>query len=193
MKRIALLSLAVLASLAVANSAFALSFSVDVPLQFTLDSKFTDTNKTVKAKDVTSNKADGFILGASAGWFGLGYEKYDVDLKAVSPGGNFPFTLTYQFYDVFVNLPFPAIRPVLGYGKGTLNLDTDSTTLANAHIKPADATQVFASIGFPVGPLFDLHVGYHKVNVEDAEFSNSPGNKLKSSGSLWTLGARLGW
>src|SRR5689334_9238114 len=112
MKRIALLSLSILFTLALANSASALSVSVDVPMSFTLDSRFMDTSKTVKAKDVTSNNANGFILGASAGWLGLGYEKYDVDYKAKAASANFPFTLTYQFYDVFLNLPFPALRPV---------------------------------------------------------------------------------
>src|SRR5689334_8784628 len=115
MKRIALLSLAVLASLAVANSAFALSFSVDVPYQFTLDNKIMDTQKSITLKNQDSTKANGFILGASAGWLGVGYEKYDVDGKATTLGFPFDITLTYQFYDVFLDLPFPVIHPVIGY------------------------------------------------------------------------------
>ncbi|HEX7926514.1 MAG TPA: hypothetical protein VF678_02915 [bacterium] len=194
MKHIALLSLAVMASLAVANSAFALSFSVDVPYQFTLDNKIMDTQKSITLKNQDSTKAKGFILGASAGWLGVGYEKYDVDGKATTLGFPFDFTLTYQFYDVFLDLPFPVIHPVIGYGKGTVFLATDGLPSGlGAHIEPGDASQTFARVGIPIGPLFDLHLGYHVVTVADAKFKNSTGDKLKTSGEMWTVGARLGW
>lgn len=194
MKRLAITALVGLAIVAAAaGDVFALAFSVDVPVQFTLADRYLDSNKTAKAKERTTNDVNGFIVGVSAGWLGLGYERYDVKLKGETSNA-FDLTLSYQFYDIFLDLPVPVIHPVIGYGKGILNTnieDSQSTT----RIEATDAAQYFVRLGLALGPLWDVHLGYHKITAADAKIKDAfiSGDNFKGSGETYTLGVRLGW
>lgn len=201
MKRACVAGILGLAAILMASNAFALSLSVDVPVQFNFTSKYLDSQKGSKPKDSASNDVSGFILGASAGWLGLGYERYDVDMKAKTVALANPvtidFTLSYQFYDIFLDLPFPVIHPVIGYGKGTVNVNVATIAGTPTTVEPGDVSQVFARVGIPLGPLFDVHLGYHKITAQDAKVSGggnpNSGDKFKASGDTYTLGVRLGW
>lgn len=194
MKRLAITTLAGLVIVAAAaGDACALAFSVDVPVQFTLADKYLDSNKTAKAKERTTNDVNGFLVGVSAGWLGLGYERYDVKLKGKA-GSSFDLTLSYQFYDIFLDLPVPVIHPVIGYGKGVLNTDIENSQ-STTRIEATDAAQYFARLGLALGPLWDVHLGYHKITATDTKIKDAfiSGNKFKGSGETYTLGVRLGW
>jgi hypothetical protein len=184
---------------ATAGDVSALAFSVDLPAQFTRSGKYLDKDKSAKAKDQVSNNVSGFILGVSAGGLGMGYEKYQVGLKGEAVGGTsatFDITLDYQLYDVFLDLPLPLIHPVIGYGKGILKTNIEEGRGGKTSVKPVDGSQYFIRLGIALGPLWDVHLGYHKQTAEEAKITGSggpPGGKFLGSGETYTLGVRLGW
>ncbi len=199
MKRMLTVALLALAAVCLSSRAFALSFSADVPLQFQFSSKFLNANQDAKPKDRTVSDVNGIILGVGAGWVGVGYENYTVGATGNSLNPNSPltfdFNLNFQFYDVFLDLPFPFLHPEIGYGKGRVSPDLKPVFGQKIQAKDADASQYFLRLGVPIGHLFDIHVGYHVIKAEDIKVpqgGNGP-DKLKASGQTVTAGVRLGW
>ncbi len=117
----------VLATVWVTGEAFAPSISVDVPLQDSFQSKFLNANQDLRPNDPSVGNVSGMILGAGVGWFGLGYENCAVSAKgkSSSPGARptVDFTLNFQLYDVFLDLPFHRRHPQIGHGRGRVSAD----------------------------------------------------------------------
>lgn len=195
MKRILAAGLMAAVALTISAPAFAWSVSLDVPVAFKAASPYLEKFKGAKLLDQPTGDVSGYILGVSSGWLGVGYEKYDVGMKFKGGGGTDKATFGYQIYDVFVNVPIPYLHPVIGYGKGVLNVNTSNST-PHATVDPADVSQAFLRFNLLSGPLFDLHVGYHKITAEDAAIHGGggpAGDKVKGSGETYTVGIRAGW
>jgi hypothetical protein len=56
-------------------------------------------------------------------------------------------------------------------------------------------SQYFVRLPWPVGPVFDLHLGYHVRAAQDVDVPNggNGSDKLKMSGHTLTAGVRLGF
>src|SRR3972149_6585671 len=111
-----LVSLAATAALVfVANSAWALSVSLDVPVSFSFD------------EGGTADSVSGFKVGVGLPLFplfgvGLGYENYEAKLKDNGVTGKG----LYEFYDLFLEIPFPIVNLTVGGGVGQAQLEVDS-------------------------------------------------------------------
>ncbi|HEX7926512.1 MAG TPA: hypothetical protein VF678_02905 [bacterium] len=199
MKRILFIALLALAVTAFANSASAISFTLDVPTHYTLDSRTVNTQGNAPLKNQTLDDVSGFkLLMAGSHHLGVGYERYDVKGKGVSGGGGgpFAFTTTFQFYDVVLDLPMRLLDFGLGYGVGTVNTSITTSTPPTPVAEQANASQWFASVGIPFGQHFDLHVAYHVVSTEHLKLSNTGGggpDALDLSGHTLMAGVRLAW
>lgn len=196
MKRMLFVALLALAVTAFAGSASAVSFSLDVPTQYTLDNRTVNTRKNATLKDQTLDDVSGFkLLMTGSHHLGVGYERYEVKGKGSSGGGGgFEFTTTFQFYDVVLDLPMRFLNVGLGYGVGTVNSSITASVPPSPGASPANASQYFASVGIPFGQHFDIHVAYHVVSTEHLKLSNtgSP-DALDLSGHTLMAGARLAW
>src|SRR3972149_1857609 len=168
-----LVSLAATAALVfVANSAWALSVSLDVPVSFSFD------------EGGTADSVSGFKVGVGLPLFpvigvGLGYENYEAKLKDNGVTGKG----LYEFYDLFLEIPFPIVNLTVGGGVGQAQAKVDSA----GYDEKGDASQFFASLGYPLLPLLDVHVGYHVISAEKL-----PGD-VDISGEMWSLGVRIGF
>ena len=182
-------ALALAAAVAAAPAAHALSISADVPLAYTFDEG-----------DIDDGTVSGFRVGVGFGLLGVGYNSYEAtgDL-----GLEDDIVVKYQMLDVFFELPIPIVNIVVGAGAGTAEAD-DLTNVTiegantNVTFDSATATMVFASVGFPILPLFDIHLGYHVIRAETDLEGKSGGvvtfkDSIDLGGSLISVGARLGF
>jgi len=58
------------------------------------------------------------------------------------------------------------------------------------------ATSFFATLGYPILPLFDVHVGYQVINANKVEVKNPSGGfeyERDPSGTVWTAGIKIGF
>ncbi|HEX7926510.1 MAG TPA: hypothetical protein VF678_02895 [bacterium] len=188
MKRFALAALLAIAITLTSGKAFAASVSVDLPFQFTFSNEFLDKQKQAKPKDRDAT-ANGFILTATGGLLGAAYEHYEVNGKGQS-NNPFDIRMSFQFYDLLVDLPFPVANLAVGYGVGTINTQLSGTGAPT--IGEADATQAFARLGIPFGKLLDLHLGYHLIRTEGGKFAGT-NDKFIPEGRTLTVGVRAGW
>ena len=67
----------------------------------------------------------------------------------------------------------------IGVGGGTVNLNSGGKDWSG------NATQFWISAGFPIIPLFDLHVGFHKVDSSIHEDDIT----LEFNGNMISVGA----
>lgn len=195
MKRLALTLLAAATVAVTFHDAFAFSIAVDMPTQYTFDSrKLVKEASDVRASNQTLTDVTGYkVLIGSIYKFGVGYEQYEVKGKAKDPTESFTFESKFQFYDVFLDLPTSVLNFTLGYGKGRVNTRVHVNDPPS--IAEADASQYFAGVGFPIGQRFDLHVAYHAVTAEDQKIEGSGGasEHFNVSGHTVMAGVRLAW
>lgn len=195
MKRLVLGLLAAIAVAITSQGAFAFSIAVDMPTQYTLDSrKLIKETSDVRASNQTLTDVSGYkVLIGSIYNVGVGYELYEVKGKGKSASESFTFASRFQFYDVFLDLPTSVLNFTLGYGKGRVN--TSVRVNDPPSVAEADAFQYFAGVGFPIGQRFDLHVAYHAVTAEDQKIPHSGGSSehFNVSGHTVMAGVRLAW
>ena len=90
---------------------------------------------------------------------GIGMDSYKTGLD-VDPGEE-AVDLETSIYNLYYLLPIPVINITLGAGVGSTELKCPSCA---AWFDKSSATQVYASLGFPIIPLFDLHLSYRSVS-----------------------------
>lgn len=108
---------------------------------------------------------------------GIGVENYTV---ATDGGAD----ITFQMYDLFYTAPIPIVNVVLGIGFGTATYDSATSAL----VDDAGLTQYWFSLGFPIFPLIDIHLGYHSVTGTG---SGTP--DLVLDGTMTSLGVKVGF
>ena len=135
------------------TQAFALlNFSVWVPLSHTM------TGQDTQGNDVESDGVSGTFVQIGVPILpGIGMDSYKTKLK----DWNVPIDLETSIFNLYYLLPIPIINLTLGAGVGSTKLNC-STCAEN--FDKGSATQMYASLGIPIIPLFDLHLSYRSVS-----------------------------
>ena len=171
-----------------AAPAFALSLSLDVPFQYSFENGG-------KADSVSGYKVGlGLPLFPVIG-VGIGYENYE----AKDSEGSLDSSVQFTFYDLFLEVPFPFVNVTVGAGWGKQTIKAEGDVLIGGAIssvneeEEGNASQYFLSLGYPIFPLVDIHVGYHVIDAEKLDF-NFGGIPAESdaSGTMWSAGVRVG-
>ena len=134
------------------TQAFALiNISVGVPLSHTFTGKYNDGSE-VKSDGVSGT----FVQIGVPILPGIGMDSYKTKLKDQSD-----VEVETSIYNLYYLLPIPVINLTFGAGLGSTEL---KCSYCAANFDKGSATQVYASLGFPIIPLFDLHLSYRSVS-----------------------------
>ena len=135
------------------TQAFALiNISVGVPLSHTFTGKYNDGTE-VKSDGVSGT----FVQIGVPILPGIGMDSYKTKLKDMTD----PVDVETSIYNLYYLLPIPVINLTIGAGVGTTELQCSGCA---ASFDKGSATQAYASLGFPIIPLFDLHLSYRSVS-----------------------------
>ena len=170
MKKIILTVFAASSLLLYSTQAFALfSVSVGMPLGY-------DSNSNM----------EGYFLGVQLPFaLGLGIDSHKV--KGDKPQ---ELVVDTNMYNLFYQLPIPVINLILGVGTGSQELicdDVGNGTSCSDSFDKGSATQFYTSLGFPIMPLFDLHISYRMITSKNMKNKASE-EKLDYSGSVTGIG-----
>jgi hypothetical protein len=186
-----ILAIALAGALAVARPARAdtLSVSADLPVSSSVTLKSSGgTSTTYDSKSIS-----GVTLGLSFPFLiGVGYENYSSSFSKT--GTKFDYDV--MMYDIFVNLPIPVVNIAIGAGAGTGKFANVNTPGFSSPFKDADLTQWFASLGYPILPLVDLHIGYHSFSGKNKATSAAAAagfSDVNVDGSMYSLGVKIGF
>ena len=174
MKKIILTVFAATSLLLYSTQAFALlSVSVGMPLGY----NFTEGD--------SNSNTEGYFLGVQLPFaLGLGMDSHKVKSDTGST------ELHTNMYNLFYQLPIPVINLILGVGTGSQSLECDDfgngKSCSDIYDK-GSATQLYTSLGFPIMPLFDLHISYRMITSKNIKWKGTE-NKLDTSGSVMGAG-----
>ncbi|MDP6522105.1 MAG: hypothetical protein QF779_05320 [SAR324 cluster bacterium] len=139
----------------ISTQAFALiNISVGVPLSHTFTGKYNGGDE-VKSDGVSGT----FVQIGIPILPGIGMDSYKTKVK--QDPGSAKVDLETTIYNLYYLLPIPVINITLGAGVGSTELKCSSCA---AWFDKGTASQVYASLGFPIIPLFDLHLSYRSVS-----------------------------
>ena len=175
MKKIILTVFAATSLLLYSTTSFAFSISLGMPMGHTVTGK---TNGVATHED-GYDAPSGFLIGVQLPFaMGLGIDSYKTKLKETE------VKLGTDMYNIFYQLPIPVINLIFGLGFG--NQALECTTCADDYDK-GSATQWYTSIGFPILPLFDIHLSYRSITSKKTNIKASD-TKLDFSGSVTGVG-----
>ena len=138
------------------TQAFALiNISVGVPLSHTFTGKYNGGNE-VKSDGVSGT----FVQIGVPILPGIGMDNYKTKLKCTDCG--FDLDLETTMYNLYYLLPIPIINLTVGVGVGKTKFLCDGSDCTWQD--GGNATQWYTSLGFPILPLFDLHLSYRSVS-----------------------------
>ena len=174
MKKIILTVFAATSLLLYSTQAFALlSVSVGMPLGYSFAEGGSNTN------------TEGYFLGVQLPFaLGLGLDSHKVKSDTGST------ELHTNMYNLFYQLPIPVINLILGVGTGNQELkcaDIGNGTSCSDAFDKGSATQFYTSLGFPIMPLFDLHISYRMITSKNMK-NKANEEKLDFSGSVTGIG-----
>ena len=137
------------------TQAFALiNISVGVPLSHTMTGKDTSGN------DIKSDGVSGTFVQIGVPILpGIGMDNYKTKIKTNSTT---TFELETTMYNLYYLLPIPIINLTVGVGAGKTNFLCDGSDCTWQD--GGNASQWYTSLGFPIIPLFDLHLSYRSVS-----------------------------
>ena len=175
MKKIIITVFAASSLLLYSTPSFAFSVSLGMPMGHTVTGK---TNGVATHED-GYDAPSGFLIGVQLPFaMGLGIDSYKTKLKETE------VKLGTDMYNIFYQLPIPVINLIIGLGFG--NQALECTTCADDYDK-GSATQWYTSIGFPILPLFDIHLSYRSITSKKINIKESD-TKLDFSGSVTGVG-----
>ena len=175
MKKIILTVFAATSLLLYSTPSFAFSISLGMPMGHTVTGKTNGEAVHPAGYDAPS----GFLIGVQLPFaMGLGIDSYKTKLKETE------VKLGTDMYNIFYQLPIPVINLIFGLGFG--NQALECTTCADDYDK-GSATQWYTSIGFPILPLFDIHLSYRSITSKNINIKASD-TKLDFSGSVTGVG-----
>lgn len=156
------------------------SLRVDLPVQF------------IFTGDVRgASTPSGFIVGFMSDWnIGVAFEKYAVDIDDPSAGiGGVTTAANYTFLDVAFEIRFSAMHVDLGLGTGTASLDDFTVGGQTVSTNKADASQTVLALGWPLGPTWEFHVGYHRIRANaDLKVAGATSGQIDLGGVMHSLG-----
>ncbi len=171
--------------LALPARADTISVFADLPVAMSL--KLDDGQGNTDSKDATG--LSGYKLGVTLPFFvGLAYESYGSKFasnKVIPTSFNYDVTM----YDLFFNLPLPIVNIAAGAGLGTGRL----SNVTGASFKDAALAQWFASLGYNIVPLVDVHFGYHSFSGTNKGDTPAGVPDIKVNGDMWSLGVKIGF
>ena len=171
MKKIILTVFAATSLLLYSTPSFAFSISVGMPMGHTI------TDKTIHLAGYDA--PSGYLIGVQLPFaVGLGMDSYKTKLKETET------KLGTDMYNIFYQLPIPVINLIIGLGTG--NQALECTTCAGTYDK-GSATQWYTSIGFPIMPLFDIHLSYRSITSKNVT-RKSNDYKFDFSGNVTGVG-----
>ena len=138
------------------TQAFALiNFSVGVPLSHTM------TGNDVSGNEIKSDGVSGYFVQVGVPILpGIGMDSYKTKIKC--EGCNVELELETSMYNLYYLLPIPIINLTVGVGVGKTKFLCDGSDCTWQD--GGNATQWYTSLGFPILPLFDLHLSYRSVS-----------------------------
>ena len=137
------------------TQAFALiNISVGVPLSHTFTGKYNGGDE-VKSDGVSGT----FVQIGVPILPGIGMDSYNTKLKV--DGATEQHEVETSIYNLYYLLPIPVINITLGAGVGSTEIKFSGS---EKYFDKGPASQVYASLGFPIIPLFDLHLSYRSVS-----------------------------
>ena len=163
------------------TQAFALiNISVGVPLSHTFTGKDTSGN------DLESDGVSGTFVQIGVPILpGIGMDNYKTKIKCSGCTGEIHVETT--MYNLYYLLPIPIINLTVGVGAGKTNFLCDGSDCTWQD--GGNATQFYTSLGFPIIPLFDLHLSYRSVSSKIESTSGSDkGEKHDVGGNVMGLG-----
>ena len=176
MKKIILTVFAASSLLLYSTPSFAISLSVGVPIGASIKND---------AGSEVADGASGYFLGVQLPFgLGLGMDSHKTKFKDDST-----LKVATSMYNLYYQLPVPVVSLILGLGTGNSNYDCPDGgygTCAEQYDKGA-ATQWYTSIGFPIIPLFDIHLSYRSITSKNVKYKAS-GNKEDVSGTITGIG-----
>ena len=176
MKKIILTVFAATSLLLYSTPSFAFSISLGMPMGHTVTGKKPSGADTHEAG---YDAPSGFLIGVQLPFaMGLGIDSYKTKLKETE------VKLGTDMYNIFYQLPIPVINLIIGLGFG--NQALECTACADNYDK-GSATQWYTSIGFPILPLFDIHLSYRSITSKNINIKASD-TKLDFSGSVTGVG-----
>lgn len=156
------------------------SLGIDLPIQFVFTGNISG-----------AVSASGFKATLDTPYHvGVGFENYSVD---VNDGFlNIYTTLEYQFVDIFVDMYFTAMHLALGYGIGMVTTDDFTVSGTSFGFEEAEASQWFLSLGWPFDPVWEFHVGYHRISAESNLLINGvkTGTTMDLGGIMHSVGLK---
>ena len=187
MKKIILTVFAASSLLLYSTPSFALvSVSVGMPMGQTITGENAGGN--VNAVD----KTGGYFIGVSFLSIGLGMDSYTTKFKTgVCKGcweAKVDAGLKTNMTNIFYQLPVPVVNLIIGLGTGTTEyVGTSEGKDFSAYFDKGSATQWYTSIGFPIIPLFDIHLSYRSITAKNIKHKWN-GEKDDNSGSVTGVG-----
>ena len=163
------------------TQAFALiNFSVGVPLSHTMTGQDTSGN------DVESDGVSGTFVQIGVPILpGIGLDNYKTTIK--NQYSSTVIELETTMYNLYYLLPIPIINLTIGVGAGKTKFLCDGSECDWQD--GGNATQWYTSFGFPIIPLFDLHLSYRSVSSKIESTSGSDkGEKHDVGGNVMGLG-----
>ncbi len=159
------------------TQAFALiNLSVGAPLSHTFSGKYNGGDE-VKSDGVSGT----FVQIGVPILPGIGMDSYKTKLKDWSD----PTDLETSIYNLYYLLPIPVINLTFGVGVGSTELQC---SVCAEYFDKGAATQVYASLGFPIIPLFDLHLSYRSVSSKVKIKDSAGGGEHDFGGNVMGLG-----
>ena len=151
------------------TQAFALiNFSVGVPLSHSF------------SKDLESDGVSGTFIQIGIPILpGIGMDNIETKLK------DSDIKIATTMYNLYYLLPIPVINLTLGAGVGSTEIKCDACSAA---YDKGGAVQGYASFGFPIIPLFDLHLSYRSITTKVKGKGSNEGNDADLSGNVMGIG-----
>ena len=163
------------------TQAFALiNFSVGVPLSHSMTGQF------IGGDDIESEGVSGTFVQIGVPILpGIGMDNYKTKIKC--SGCSIDLDLETTMYNLYYLLPIPIINLTVGVGVGKTKFLCDGSDCTWQD--GGSATQWYTSFGFPIIPLFDLHLSYRSVSSKIETTSGSDkGKKDDVGGNVMGLG-----
>jgi len=188
MKKIILTVFAATSLLLYSTPSFALvSVSVGMPMSQAITGKLAG-----KSYGNAPDKTSGYFLGVSFLSIGLGIDSYTTKFKTGDCNGCWEAKvdagLKTNMTNIFYQLPVPVVNLIIGLGTGTTEfVGTSGGKDFSAYFDKGSATQWYTSIGFPIIPLFDIHLSYRSITSKNIA-SKYDGEKYDNSGSVTGVG-----
>jgi hypothetical protein len=175
MKKIILTVFAATSLLLYSTPSFALlSVSVGAPLSQTPE----------ECEGCETDSLTGYFLGVQLPFaLGLGIDSHKHKYK-----GDNEVTIATTMYNVYYQLPIPVINLIFGLGVGSQGIEG----IGSESIEKGSANQWYTSIGFPIMPLFDIHLSYRSITSKEMKWKSS-GEKIKNNATVMGAGFSIGF